>query len=407
MRRQHRPFRLDTLSSARSHRGAVAPARVVQAKETSGRLLFLDNLRWLMIVLVVTIHAAVTYSGIGSWYYKEPAKLGPASLLFFLFYQTHVQAFFMGLLFLIAGYFVPSSLDRKGPGRFVADRAVRLGVPTLIYALLIHPPMVYAVQAVSGARPASPLRDYAHYVFTLEFVSGTGPLWFALALLVFSGVYASGRILGLRGGTSQDRLPSNLDVLALIGVLAAGSFLMRLVQPLGTSVLNMQLGFFVQYIVLFAIGGLARRRDWLNQISTQFGRGWSIAAVLIGVPMWFALMLLGGTEAGPFAGGLHWQSAVYCTWESVFCVGMCLGLLMFFRQRFNRQGAPARFLSENAFAVYVFHAPILLALALAMRGWRVWPFAKFLVLSATGLVATLVVAHFVVRRISGLRQVMR
>jgi fucose 4-O-acetylase-like acetyltransferase len=379
----------------------------MQLNETSRRLLFLDNLRGLMIVLVVTMHAAVTYSGIGSWYYKEPAKLGPASLLFFLFYQTHLQAFFMGLLFLIAGYFVPSSSDRKAPGRFVADRAVRLGVPTLIYALLIHPAMVYGLEVTSGAHSASPLRDYAHYVFTLEFVSGTGPLWFALALLVFSCIYASGRTLGLQGGALGDRLPSNFGVLALIGVLAAGSFLLRLVQPLGSSVLNMQLGFFVPYVVLFAIGCLARRKDWLNQISTRFGMGWSIAAVMIGVPTWFVLMLLGGTEAERFAGGLHWQSAVYCTWESVFCVGMCLGLLTLFRQRFNHQGAPARFLSQNAFAVYVFHAPILLALALAMREWRAWPFAKFLVLSATALVAAFVVAHFVVRRIPGLKQVMR
>jgi len=46
---------------------------------------------------------------------------------------------------------------------------------------------------------------------------------------------------------------------------------------------------------------------------------------------------------------------------------MCLGLLTLFRDRFNRQGAVARFLSANAFAVYVFHAPVLIALA----QWRI------------------------------------
>jgi hypothetical protein len=82
----------------------------------------------------------------------------------------------------------------------------------------------------------------------------------------------------------------------------------------------------------------------------------------------FAMILLGGGAHGnfnPYAGGLSWQSAAYCTWESLFCVGTCLGLLTWFRERFNRQEALARFLSDNAFAVYVFHAPIL-------AGWR-WP----------------------------------
>jgi peptidoglycan/LPS O-acetylase OafA/YrhL len=32
------------------------------------RLLYIDNLRLLVIVLVVTIHLAVTVSGFGSWY---------------------------------------------------------------------------------------------------------------------------------------------------------------------------------------------------------------------------------------------------------------------------------------------------------------------------------------------------
>ena len=42
------------------------------------------------------------------------------------------QAYFMGLLFLISGYFSPQSLDRKGPARFVRDRLIRLGIPLVV-----------------------------------------------------------------------------------------------------------------------------------------------------------------------------------------------------------------------------------------------------------------------------------
>ena len=107
------------------------------------RLGFVDNLRWTMIVLVVSMHAAVTYSHVGSWYFVEEPSPGQAELVVFAAYQMFLQAFFMGLLFLIAGYFVPAAFDRKGLGNFLRDRAVRLGLPSLLYMLVIHPLTVY------------------------------------------------------------------------------------------------------------------------------------------------------------------------------------------------------------------------------------------------------------------------
>ena len=55
------------------------------------RLAYIDNLRWLMIVLVVLVHVCVTYSGLGSWYYKEEQTLDVASTLVFFAFEifTH------------------------------------------------------------------------------------------------------------------------------------------------------------------------------------------------------------------------------------------------------------------------------------------------------------------------------
>jgi len=63
--------------------------------------------------------------------------------LFFGMYQSFLQAWFMGFLFLLAGYFVPISFDRKGAGKFVADRAYRLGTPSLIYVVFVQPFIVW------------------------------------------------------------------------------------------------------------------------------------------------------------------------------------------------------------------------------------------------------------------------
>ena len=95
------------------------------------RLLFIDNLRWTMIMLVISMHAADTYSPLGNWYFVDRKPLSTASLLTFAAWQMYLQSFFMGLLFFIAGFFVPASLDRKGPRQFVRERAFRLGLPVL------------------------------------------------------------------------------------------------------------------------------------------------------------------------------------------------------------------------------------------------------------------------------------
>jgi fucose 4-O-acetylase-like acetyltransferase len=390
----------------------VVPASTAAASSTrsTDRLLYIDNLRWLMIVLVVAMHAAVTYSGLGSWYYIERTTLRPFTALFFVLFQTHLQAFFMGLLFLIAGYFVPSSYDRKGAVRFLWDRAFRLGVPTLVYALLIHPFNVNLIRAPTAARPAAlVLHDYARYVFTFGFLSGTGPLWFAAALLLFSVAYTGVSIFTDRRGRRSRPLPSHVAVLGLIVAMALGSFAVRLVQPIGTSVLNMQLCFFTQYVLLFAVGCAARRNDWLTRLSSRFAMKWLIAAVTVGPVLWFAMILTGGAASGRFdayAGGLHWQNAAYSAWESFFCVGVSLGLLATFRDRFNRQGRTARFLSANAFAVYVFHAPVLIALALALRPVHAGAMVKFLLLTATGAACTFLLAQVLIRQIPGLRRAM-
>ena len=95
----------------------MAQASVISPARTPApaRLVFIDNLRWVMIVLVITMHAAVTYSNMGRWYYTEEAPLSLGSRLFFATYQVWLQAFFMGFLFFIAGYFVPPAFDRKAP----------------------------------------------------------------------------------------------------------------------------------------------------------------------------------------------------------------------------------------------------------------------------------------------------
>src|SRR5579859_4722402 len=162
-----------------------------------GRILYIDNLRWFMIMLVVSIHAAVTYSHVGSWYFMEDRPVSLAETGVFATYQATLQSFFMGFLFFIAGYFVPGAYDVKGPGKFLRDRLIRLGLPLVFYMFILQPVAVYCISLFHGedVYPAGFIKGYGHYITSGRWIGGTGPLWFCEALLIFCLGYMLFRVL--------------------------------------------------------------------------------------------------------------------------------------------------------------------------------------------------------------------
>lgn len=364
------------------------------------RLLFIDNLRWLMIILVISMHTADTYSPLGNWYFTDRTKLSLPVLFTFAAWQMFLQSFFMGLLFFIAGFFVPSSFDRKGPVKFLRDRANRLGLPVLFYMFVLGPVTEYYV-AHSWSAPYSFAHEWIHHINDWEFLSENGPLWFCLALLIFTAVYTFVKVCRPDVPVTHPGKPPGTGLLICFCVcIAALTFLVRLVQPSGSSFLNMQLGDFPQYTVLFAAGIYAARGQWLLKLPSKAGMLWSILALTAGFAAWIAILFAGGALHGntrAYSGGWYWQSAAINLWEAFTGVGLCFGFLVLFREKFNVQGRLARFLSKHAFRVYIFHPPVVILFArmLAHTAWH--PLIKFLVLTLMSTVATFMLCGWILR----------
>lgn len=360
-------------------------------KNESEKLIFINNIRWLLTILVVMIHIHVTYSGMGMWYYKDPGAMGPLSFWSFIMYQCVAQSFVLGLFFFISGYFTPESYAKRGFFLFVRDRFIRLGVPTLVYMLIIHPVTVLMTKQFSQDMPSNLVAWYGQYITSLAFLSNSGPLWFTFALFLFTVVYALVRTLLIRTNSTsrQAEVITHGRVVAVIALISVAAFLVRTVQPAGTPLFNneignfMQIGFFAQYIIAFILGVVTCQRNLLEHIPYRLGKIWFTLALLTGLPLLPALFIGGGIASNPpvFFGGYHWQSAAYATWESIMFVGVSLGALTIFREKFNRQGPIRRFLSQNAFGVYVFHAPILVALAIFFHKMAVPQLAKVYILA--------------------------
>lgn len=353
----------------------------METKLTKPRLAYLDNLKALMIIFVIILHAGVTYSNLGSWYYFEPRKLGLPSLYFFAFFDSFLQAFFMSLFFMISAYFVPTSLDKKGTKKFIQDRLFRLGIPTLIFMFLINP---FAEKM--GHPNINLLEFYQKGLVSFRFLSWTGPMWFALTLLIFSFIYIpiSG---GLTKLTNKYTFAISVkNILTLVALITAIAFVIRLIYPIGTAVISLQFCYFSAYIIMFFMGIIAYQKKLFEAISYQTAKKWFIAAFAVGVPLWLLVIHFIVNQDGSINplmnGGWNLIAFGWALWESFFCVAIIVGLIGIFKNKFNTQNSLQKFLSENAFGVYVFHAPVLVAVSVSLKNLQLQPVLKFILVSA-------------------------
>jgi hypothetical protein len=195
----------------------------------------------------------------------------------------------MGFFFLISAYFVPGSFDRKGAGPFLRDRLLRLGIPLLVYDVVVDPFVVF----MAGGFQGSYWTFYRNALVTIGGI-GQGPSWFLEALLYFVIGYALWRVFrNRRSGLSRPSEPSRSiekragheyptyqQILVYIGGLTAVDFVIRIFLPINSDLrlLNFQFPFFPQYISMFILGIIAYRRGWFAKIPDSMGKAWSAVA---------------------------------------------------------------------------------------------------------------------------------
>jgi glucan biosynthesis protein C len=156
-----------------------------------------------------------------------------------------------------------------------------------------------------------------------------------------------------------------------------------------------------QYVAFFAAGIIAYRHDWFSQLPKRTGYVW--LAVGTGLA---AVLFATGTNTKFFAaGGLSWASACWTLVETFLCVGLCVGLLTLFRERFTGHNRLSRSMADSSYTIYIIHVPIVVALqyAFADAGWPA--LGIFAVVAALAMTAS-VAAAVLVRRLPGLRTIL-
>lgn len=166
------------------------------ARAATSRDAALDHLRAFVTVLVVAHHSILAYAPttakvaarnpLHSWQGGVPI-VDSRNLAVFDLVALFNDTFFMSLMFFLSGLFVAPSLARKGSGGFLRDRALRLGAPFAVMALLA--PLAYYPAYRATAADPSPLAFWREWL-SLGFWP-SGPPWFVAVLLGFGVIAAA------------------------------------------------------------------------------------------------------------------------------------------------------------------------------------------------------------------------
>lgn len=353
---------------------------------------YLDNLKVLLIVLVIFHHAGQPYGDGGAWGYQisNPEDYAPWLWRFF----SINAAFFMGLYFMISGFFVPGSYQRQGFWKFMGKKFMRLGIPLAV--------MGGFLTAVTGKV------DLAQ-------------MWFVEQLLFYCIVFAVLMVIcglcrkqslaeALAPAKSPAQiptkplrfLPSFLFLMALAVGLSALSIYVRSISPQDGWIwlfgfLKAEPAHMPQYVLLFVMGLVAWRRGWLDRMPKSVGITSLVIAMAIALDLWFApkdswaLNLL--TQ--------HW--AVMDSFTAIF---MCTGLIWLFRDSFNKTNKFMKWCSAQAYGAYFFHILLMLGFQNMIDGISFFGgTGKFLLV---GVVITIVSfgLTWLVRLIPGVKKVL-
>jgi peptidoglycan/LPS O-acetylase OafA/YrhL len=367
---------------------------------------YIDRLRSVMTVLVILHHTAITYGAMGGWFWHEvqPSRT-PSSILLVLFCTIN-QAYFMGFFFLLAGYFTPASLERKGYARFIGDRFLRLGLPLLAFGLLLGPLTAAIVNFAQGEGFWSVFGWLWRHK---QFING--PLWFAQALLIFSLAYCAWRAMAGAPLAQAERtltpVPAYRWWLASALGVGAAALAIRQFVPVGQNVFGLQLAYFAGYIFLFAVGIAAWRHDWLRQLSWKNARPWirtlgiAWSALPVGI---LIIRAVTGNRNPDTSGGLSWASILYAFWEPFVAWGLIAAWLLVFRKHMNAPSSFWNWLNRRAYAVYIIHPPVLVGIALLLHTWAAPALVKFAVVGTLACIVSWLVSDPLVR-LPGVRRV--
>lgn len=388
---------------------------MTQIKDTD-RILFLDNLRYLMVLLVVVLHAAVSYTKFVPWWCVKDSNS-----VFFDILLLILDVFLMPVLYFIAGYFAILSFQKKGPRLFLKAKLKRLGLPLLICIPLISPvfPFIYHYTRNNFVLHNS------FYPYWINYMKNAGDLyigvirsmdqfshsylWFISLLLFFFMIFTLYASKKKWYGTkvppdSTEKIPerSILMIFLAVGSLCTVSaFIATLIfstpaDPEPWVILGNLLQFqpvkVVSYMLYFTMGVYAFHKKWF--INTEIPGHpllWTVVSLLLSFTL---LALLKRLMMNPSLLTLFFFTLV----RSFLCLSFLAAFTSWALRHWNRPSHFNALLASNSYYIYIIHFLVVIILQLILVGWSGGSiFIKFSIISFASIVISYGISQYAIK----------
>jgi hypothetical protein len=370
----------------------------VERRDGAKTSLALSNLRPLVIVTVLAFHSVLAYLGslgTAAFAFDDPPYKWRAfpivdSQRWFGFdvFCAWQDVYLMSLMFFLSALFTWPSLTRKGSGKFLTDRFLRLGVPFVFAVTVVMPMALYPVYRVTAIDPT--LAAYAGHLLALPFWPN-GPMWFLWLLLALTIAAAGLRRLApnwveclgrwsSRAGVRPGRYFIGLvtaSALAYVPLALAftpwswsdhGPFALQLSRPLH---------YAVYYFAGLGVGAYGLERGLLAP-EGMLARRWAIwlAGALAAFLLWMGLTALAMTYTTSAPFGL--QVAVDTAF-AIACAGGCFFVIAGCLRFATRRSRILASLANNAFGIYLLHYVFVVWLQYALLGVALFAVGKAMI----------------------------
>ena len=334
---------------------------------------WIDNLRWVTVLLVLFYHVFYFYNnkgvfgGIGGFGDYPECKQYQDIVMYILY------PWFMPLLFLLAGVSARYALQKQSGKEWFRSRTRKLLVPGTIGLLVFHWMVGYFNTVVASREGVFDGVPVVVKYFIMAF-SGTGPLWFIQVLWLLCLV-----LLLVRAIDRKDRFwnwcgKANLVVIILLGVLfwAGEQTLIKNPRPETLDgLLNLYKPLF--YLVPFLMGYFVFSHD---EVQERVRKAWIpllVCAVIAGTVL--IVTTFGQDNTSP----QYLGSPLNCLYGWL----MCLAMMGWFKARFDGTNRFATYMTQSSYGIYIVHYLVIAALGYMMKTYTsLAPWMMYVILFA-------------------------
>lgn len=353
------------------------------------RIHWMDNLRTVIIALVVLYHAGGVYESAGLWGWfwivDDPTTITWVGIVGIVF-----DIFMMATLFFLSGYLAQASLKNKATWEFVKGKFKRLMIPWAI-AVFTLIPLYKVIFLYSRGLPQEHWTTYFH----ITNPNSQNWLWFLPLLFLFDLLFLGLSKLNVKlPKVSMGWAVAGATILGFVTSFFLGSWLGFRSWTL-TPILDFENERVLMYFMAFLLGVLAYRQGVFAE-RPKSKTAYIIASSIAWIPVTghifariYPFFFPEGFEITPLY-RLIWHASFYLA-----LVVMVYTMVESFRLYITKTGSLWKALNRNSYGVYIIHVIIIGVIGTLLMRTGLPALVKYpLLVALTYVVANLIVSAF-------------